>query len=229
VGSAGHSKNWDSRRLGALAGLITPPLFAGVILAQDWLRSDFDPMRQFISELAFGPLGWVQNVNFLLHGALFVVFARGVAAALAGHAMARTGSWLLGIVGVCIFMSGLFVTDPRGQTTWHGTLHLLFGALLFTLMPIASLLFHLHLRRDASWSRLATLSLLTALVDGMAWAIIVPGSFVAPMVGLFSSRIGLINRIAVGFWLVWQFSFASALRRRAAVERPHSAARAVVR
>jgi len=65
--------------IGTTAGIVAPPLFAAVVLAQDLLRPEFDPARRFISELAIGPLGWIQIANFLVLGAAIATFARTVA------------------------------------------------------------------------------------------------------------------------------------------------------
>ncbi len=62
----------------AAAGIAGPIMFARVALVQSLLRPEHSLVADPISALAAGPSGWVQDVNFLVFGALMVAYAIGL-------------------------------------------------------------------------------------------------------------------------------------------------------
>src|SRR6476661_2353411 len=75
----------------ALAGLIGPAVFAGLVtgltLAEaDFMRSigwnPFGNVLDWPSGLALGPYGWLMTINFFICGALLAFFAYGLKLAL---------------------------------------------------------------------------------------------------------------------------------------------------
>src|SRR5688572_20204514 len=114
----------DRRRLAAWAGMIGSILFVATFTLEGWLRPGYQPARMFVSELALGPRGWIQAVNFVVFGVLFLVFAWGVAAAFPDGKASRAGPILLMIIGASFLASGFFVMDPVAtppdQTSLHG-------------------------------------------------------------------------------------------------------------
>ncbi len=67
----------DRRVLAGWAGMIGSALFVTVFTLEGWLRPGYDWRSTFISELSIGPRGWVQIVNFIMLGTLFLC-SRGV-------------------------------------------------------------------------------------------------------------------------------------------------------
>lgn len=130
---------------GALAG----PLFIATFLIEGATRAGYSPLRHPVSSLALGELGWIQVVNFIVTGLLFIAFAIGLWRTL------RPGSWkslLIGLIGISLIGAGLFVTDPVNgypadtpllsmEYTAHGRVHDLFGVLTFLGLPITCLVF----------------------------------------------------------------------------------------
>jgi Protein of unknown function (DUF998) len=206
----------DARDSGALAGIVTPPLFAATVLAQDYLRDDFDPVFRFISELSIGSLGWIQIANFIVHGFLSLIFARGVRAELLARNAPLTGATLLTVFAVITVLAGVFVTDPSrtppSEASWHGTVHLVLGFFLFSLLPIISFVFFRCLRPFAEWRSIRRWSLVTLVVTAVFWLAVVPGGFIPSVINIFGPWIGTINRLVVGVWLLWMFLFALRLR-----------------
>lgn len=121
------------RRL--VAGAVAGPLFLVVGYAQALTRDGFDLTRHPFSFLALGELGWVQTLNFLVCGAMFVIGASGLARVATHGPGHRWGPRLFGLMGVGCIAGGLFEADPAygfpagapdGMATtmsWHGVMH----------------------------------------------------------------------------------------------------------
>jgi hypothetical protein len=162
----------------ALAGMISPAMFALIIVVLTLLEYDFmveigwDPVGSssvpWPSGLALGPYGWLQILNFVLFGLMLIVFAiglhRGVAAT--GRA-AWVGPALLVVTGIALVLSG-FKTDPHlmstGPQTWHGLIHgLAFFLLIFPLLLSCFFLWW-RFRKDPLWQGYDLYSLITGTV-----------------------------------------------------------------
>jgi hypothetical protein len=115
-------------------GIVAGPLFIAASLIQAFTRTGFDLARHPLSLLSLGSLGWVQIVNFVVSGILYVLGAVGQRAALR---QSRGGTWgplFVGFSGIGLIIAGVFTADagagfppgaPAGAPTmcWHGLLH----------------------------------------------------------------------------------------------------------
>ena len=102
----------DSRQKSQLvAGAVAGPFFVVVSLAQIPFRDGFDMTRHAFSFLLNGPGGWLQAINFVVTGALFLVASRALGDALAGRGGVVAGV-LLGAVGCGLVVAGLFAPQP---------------------------------------------------------------------------------------------------------------------
>lgn len=214
------SRSSAQAKITALAGMVAPLLFVATFTIEGWLRPGYDARRMFISALSLGPRGWVQIVNFLLLGAAFFVFSRGVAAAFREGKASRAGHVLLTIIAVAFFASGPFVMDPigtvRGQLTVHGILHGILGAFVFTLAPATCFVFWRRFRSDEGWRSLRTWTLVAGVVITMAVVLLRIGAPNAPAPdNALTSWVGVIQRTAIITFLAWVFTFARALYQRA--------------
>ena len=94
------------------AGAVAAPLWTVAAVTQALTRDGFDLTRHPFSMLANGSLGWIQIINFLVVGALFIAAAAGLRRALHGGG---GGIWvprLVRVVGVGMVAAGVFVADP---------------------------------------------------------------------------------------------------------------------
>ncbi len=199
-------------QVGAWAGMAAAVLFVTVFTVEGWLRPDYSPASMFVSELSLGPRGWVQVASFLVTGALVVVLGRGLAAVLRGGATASAGPILLQIIGVSLFASGLFATDPsalRDQLSVQGVVHGVFGALVFSFAPISCFVLYRRFRRDAEWRGLAGWTL--AVGVGLALTVLLLGAAEQPESDLFSWK-GLVQRLFLVGFMGWLFTVAARLR-----------------
>jgi len=116
-------------------GIVAGPVFLAVWLVQALTRAGFDPSRHPLSLLSLGELGWVQILNFVVCGLLYLACAVGARRVLRHGPGARWAPLLIGGIGVGLVMAGVFTTDAGGgfpagapagapeQISWHGILH----------------------------------------------------------------------------------------------------------
>ncbi|WP_168709343.1 DUF998 domain-containing protein [Arthrobacter sp. PAMC25564] len=203
------------RRVGqaAVAGMTGPVLFVSGFTVLGWLDPGYSPTRMFVSELSLGPQGWVQILNFVLTGTLVVAFGRGLAAHFSTGAASRAGPVLVQSIGVSLIASGPFTTDPSAmfeQSSLHGFVHGIFGAVVFTLAPLSCFVFHRRFHGDPVWRSLAGWTLFSGLVLTLGIGVLKisqqPGS------GLFEWK-GAVQRVLLVTFMAWIFAVAFRLRR----------------
>jgi hypothetical protein len=105
VASVTEDHNWSLRLLAS--GVISAPLFVGVVLVGSVTRQGFDLVRMPLSLLSLGDAGWVQRANFIACGLLFALGTIG----MAHRRIPGCGVWstrLLGMFAVGLIAAGLF-------------------------------------------------------------------------------------------------------------------------
>ncbi|KQR63584.1 hypothetical protein ASF98_13175 [Arthrobacter sp. Leaf337] len=198
-------------RLAAVAGMIGAVLFVAVFTIYGWLCPGYSPTRMFVSELSLGPYGWLQILNFLLTGALMLIFGVGLAAHFTTGAASRAGPALIQGIGVSLMASGPFTTDPSamfGQTSAGGIVHGIFGALVFAFAPISCFVFYRRFRREPFWQPLAGWTLAIGIV--LAVGLVVLKISQQAESGLFEWK-GLVQRVLLIAMMAWLFTVASRL------------------
>jgi hypothetical protein len=204
--------------------MMGPLIFVVIFTLEGWLRPGYSSRGMFVSELALGPRGWIQIVNFIIFGILFLVFARGVAAEFPDGKASRLGPILLTIIGISFLASGPFVMDPvtvpPDQMSLHGKLHMnLFGALVFSLSPVSCFVFLRRFREDPKWRSLRWWTLAAGIITVAVVVVMTAGPTQAPAApNAFNEWRGLIQRTFIVTYTLWIFTFASRLQRRCTPE-----------
>ena len=201
-------------RRAAAAGMVGAVLFVSVFIVAGWLYPGYSWTRMFVSELSLGPYGWVQILNFVLTGTLILAFGRGLAAHFSAGPASRAGPLLVQGIGISLIVSGPFVTDPSAmfaQTSAHGLVHGIFGAVVFTFAPLSCFVFYRRFRRDALWHPLAGWTLATGIVLTLGIIVLKLGQ--QPGSSLFDWK-GLVQRVILITFMTWIFVFAFRLRRQ---------------
>ena len=195
--------------------MIGSVLFVAVFTIEGWLRPGYNPLGMYVSELSIGLRGWIQIVNFILWGLLFLVFARGVANEFKDGKASKAGSILLTIIAFSFLISGPLVTDPGTiftyQMSWHGILHGIFGATVFSLAPVSCFVFYRRFREDPKWQGLSKWTITACIIIVIAVIFLKIGQ-VPP--SIINANVGLIQRVALITYLSWIFTFALVLYRR---------------
>ena len=200
-------------KLATWAGMIGSALFVAVFMVEGWLRPGYNPLSMYVSELSLGPRGWIQIVNFILWGLLFLIFTRGVANEFKDGKASKAGPILFTIIALSFLISGPLVTDPATifmQMSLHGKLHGIFGALVFSLAPVSCFVFYRRFRDDSKWQNLSRWTLTACVIIVMSVVLMKVGQISSNPVNAW---VGLIQRIALITYLSWIFTFALALYR----------------
>jgi Protein of unknown function (DUF998) len=208
----------NQRQISAWAGMIGTTLFVLIFTLEGWYRPGYKPLEMFVSALSLGSRGWIQILNFIIFGALLFVFSRGVAAEFPNGKASRGGLIILTTIAICYFLSGPFVMDPantpRNQMTFHGTMHGLFGGIVFTLMPISCFVFLRRFREDPKWQFLQWWTLGLGLISALGVVLLTIATKSPDTQNVFSDWFGLIQRTAIVPFMIWIFIFALGLLKR---------------
>ncbi|XVQ06769.1 DUF998 domain-containing protein [Spirillospora sp. CA-255316] len=181
-------------------GIAGPSLFTLVWLVEGAIRPGYDPMRNWISELALTSRGWIQITGFLVSGLLIAVYGIALRDALSDGPGALWGPRLVTVTGTALALAGAFVIDPGtyrppgtpAGPTWHGVLHDIFGAVVFVAAAVTVVVLSKRLTPWIGW--------VTATAMLTLWA----ASGVAE--GIDHAPAGLLQRLSIltGFgYLAW--------------------------
>jgi hypothetical protein len=166
-----------SSRNAALAGMVGPIVFArgvvvltfaqyGFMLGLGWKPLGASDVP-WPSDLALGPLGWLQVLNFAFFGLTLIFFALGLHRGVASRGrFSWAGPALLVVSGVALILAA-FKTDPypmQGLQTWHGAIHFLAFVLLVLSFLLSLFFWWRRLRLDPQWRGYAPYTLFTAIL-----------------------------------------------------------------
>jgi uncharacterized protein DUF998 len=180
-------------------GVAAGALFPVVALLQALFRRDFDVVRQPLSLLSLGDLGWIQISDFVVGGVLFTGLAVGMRDVLAVDDPARRwGPALTAVFGLGMITAGVCRTDPAlgyppgspvltpTALSASGWGHTVGFALAFLALPAACVVFARHFRAR-SRPAAARACALTAVVTVLLIAV---GMSVPPVAGLAFAAAG---------------------------------------
>ena len=205
-------KTLTFQKLAVWAGMLGPALFVIVFTLEGALRPGYNALSTYVSALSLGPRGWVQITNFIVIGVLLLAFTRAVSAEFRNGKTWRGGVILLTIIGFCYLLSGPFVMDPTGtplnQTTLHGNLHGIFGAIVFLLMPISCFVYLRRFRVDPKWHSLRGWTIILGTISAIGTLLLTLTTKSPGLQASFSGWDGLIQRTAIVPFMIWVFVFA---------------------
>ena len=222
-------------RLCLWAGIVGPLFFVLVFTIDGFFTPGYSAMRDVVSFLELEPAGWIQGLNFLLTGLLFMLFAFGF---FQWMRPVSTRGWrsvtaiLIALSGVGMIMESLFFPDAAGtaQPSVHGTLHPIAFSLIFLSLGIASLLVAGKFLRTPGWrvhgvySLLAGLFPIVAALGNLYSSFIVSTASKTPFTSTTSQLAvgGLINRLLILVAFAWYVILAIHLlmREREALKAP---------
>lgn len=189
----------------ALAGIVAPPVFWGVLTALGMVRPGYDPFRHEFSLLAIGAHGWAQAANFVTFGLLVVAFKGGLQRAIASGRRWGPLHVLALAFGAGFVALAAFPTDRSPYTpSVHGAIHRAISGALILLFPVACFVIARRAGRLASWrahARFTVAAGVLTLLLLLAWG--GPGGSCAPGSGSTSGR---CSRSPPSGWRSWPSS-----------------------
>jgi hypothetical membrane protein len=194
----------------AAAGTVAPLWFTVLVIAQG-LQPDYDHVALPISALAAWPLGWIQNLNFLVYGALVIGFAAGLHLALHPTAGGATGPALLAIAGAGAIVAGIFPWIEDGGVLVEPAGHIAGALVHFLSAPAGLIVISRRMLRDPRWRSAAPYTLATGLV--MLALFLVFALFGLPEHALLHPWAGVVQRVIVGVWFACTIVLAVRMRR----------------
>ncbi|GCE15269.1 DUF998 domain-containing protein [Tengunoibacter tsumagoiensis] len=152
----------------ALINIATPLLFVIAFIVNGLLRPGYSPIRQPISDLELGPLGWTQNLTFVICGLFFIIANVGIYQTLypmLGKIRSQISLVLMILSGCGLVLGGIFTEGVSGHPVlWHDFLHILGFHLLFDLLSIALFVIGSGLLKEVRWRSFGWYSLATGLL-----------------------------------------------------------------
>jgi hypothetical protein len=118
---------------------VCPVLFVSGSSVLQRLTLGYDPVREAVSSLVFGPFGWVQTVMFYLTGASLIALA--VVLYLRIRPKFKAGFLVLGLLGIAFALVGINrAAAPGTAASVSSTIHVGSSIFIAAAFPIACLL-----------------------------------------------------------------------------------------
>ncbi len=198
-------------RAPALAGVVGPLLFWSVLTILGQTQFGYNPLSSDISLLALGSNGWVQTANFVIFGALIILFQEHVQRTVAPGKVWGVINVLAIACGLGLVSIAVFPTDRVGTWTIHGAIHLGVVAALALLLPLSCLATAARIRRDRAWRGYGAFSVLVgSLTSALTMVLLLVWS------GLWHAShpwLGLYERITFALPCLWMEAMAIRLLR----------------
>jgi hypothetical membrane protein len=144
------------------AGIIGPMSFIAVFLVEGFTRPGYSQWRNLVSQLATGPNGWMQALNFLICGSLVMACAVATGLALRGGRGSIGVPVFMALFAAALLVAGVFITDPsQGYPlgapevhTTHGLIHGFAGLTAFVSLAATAFAMGWHFsseRNERRW------------------------------------------------------------------------------
>jgi heme/copper-type cytochrome/quinol oxidase subunit 4 len=172
----------------------------------------------YVSELALGSRGWIQNANFIVFGLLFLIFTRSVAGEFQTGKASRGGILLLSIIALCYLSFGFFVMDPlstaRNELTFSGIFHALLGEVVLVLMPVSCFVFLRRFHEDGNWRFLHWWTIVIGTIIAIAGSLMIVSLNLPSLQKVLHEWLGHIQRFSIVPYMMWLFIFALGILRQ---------------
>jgi hypothetical protein len=197
-----------SQKILLLCGAFAGPLFVVTFLILGAKRAGYRPLRQAVSTLAMGPLGWTQQANFIVTAALMLAGAYGLHMALEPLAGSFWGPLLVGLCAIGLMGAGVFVTDLTGlpssapkssRRSRAAVLHDLFSLAAFFALFIACFVFS-HLFQTIGAFGWSIYSAASGVLLGVGFVLFARGFSGG---GALTPIAGLLQRLTIAIGWLW--------------------------
>jgi hypothetical membrane protein len=184
----------------ASAGIAAPVIFTVVAIVHSLLREDHSLVALPISALVVGPSGWVQDVNFVICGVLFLAYPIGLHLEVRKMRWGVVGPALLVVSGAGLVLAGIFPAVAASSNLTYDSLgHTVASLIAFLGTGGGFIVISRRLAGDPNWRNLST----CGLGSGIAIVVLLfafgalaegPGAPLHPW-------IGLVQWVMVAVWI----------------------------
>jgi hypothetical membrane protein len=197
----------------ATAGIVMPFVFTIILIGQGLRQPGYSHVSMPISALSAHRGGWIQNVNFLVCGVLFIAFAIGLHLGVRPNRGGDTGPALLVLSGVGTVVIGMFPWRDVGGSFIEPTGHVVGVFMAFLGAGIGFAVIARRLAGDPHWQSatrytLATGMAIVALFFGF-------GALAESADAPLHQWAGIVQRLLVGVWFICTVVLGLRLRRTA--------------
>jgi hypothetical membrane protein len=191
----------------SLCGIVAPILHLGESIINGAMQPGYSWQADTVSELAQFQNGWIQDATFIIFGLLVIVFAFGLNFSIEQTKYGKTGIFFLFLFGLFAIGGGVF-PEPITGIGVHGVV----AFIAFITVIIGMFFLFFRLKQDQKWKRYTWFTIISAFL-GLVFLYVWLG-IVQPKWGLaihdperissaFGQWIGISQRLALIFWLVW--------------------------
>jgi Protein of unknown function (DUF998) len=152
-------------KMAAMASILATAYFLAAAAVAHVVMTQYDFFRDYISDYAVGPWGWIYGSAFLASAIGSLALAASLILVVPAHALSRLGVALLVVVGATYAVDFAFPTEILAPgappTTVIGVVHLLGAVVGWASFAMGGVMISSKLRRDGDWR--AQQPVLTAL------------------------------------------------------------------
>jgi hypothetical protein len=191
----------------AMVALIGIGYCLAIIVVMHFLRPDYNPTRNTISEYAIGPYGILMISGLFALGLGSFAVVIGLYQGLSQPARSWVGLLLLGLWAVGTIVGAIFPTDLQGAPkTPSGSIHGTASFLSIIGLVSGTIALSRRFKKDERWKPFHRTALILSLVMLLTFIISVVGFI------LLSDFVGLIQRILIAAMFTWFLLTAARLR-----------------
>lgn len=153
--SKGGIQSNNTQKLLAICGIIGPALYTIVMIVVGFLRSDYNPVTQHMSELGEvgGPNAIIMNIaGFIMSGLLIIAFAFGLHRGISEGKGSKIGPVSIAVAGTGAVLVGIFPFDPSVLfPSFTGIMHIVSVMILSVGLVIAPFAIARRIKHDQRW------------------------------------------------------------------------------
>jgi len=195
-------------KYGALIGLGSPIVWILLVVVMGFFYPNYSHLTNFISELGSldAPQPYVQRLNFFQFGMSISVLAVALYKGMERPSILVLVFQL--IIGLGIFLSGIFPGDMSDLESHTSMMHNLVGVPAFLLIILTPLISGLKFRKNNMWKDLAPYSMIMSPVLATMLFLMIRADIVET-----DGFPGLYQRIFLGIWILWMILISLRLYR----------------
>ncbi|MGB5229397.1 MAG: DUF998 domain-containing protein [Eudoraea sp.] len=153
-----------------LGGIIGPILFTIITLLGGYLRTDYDPLNNFVSELGATNSSTellMNYIGFIPSGALFSLFGLSLLIIVSKNLSSRIGSLLIVLFGLGMTLAGIFSCDPGCPSigTMESIIHDRVSAVTFISAILGIILLGFSFKKMAIFRNISVYTILTGFIS----------------------------------------------------------------